>query len=94
MTYDIKNEHESKEPNKRTHLLLGVAKYKEYRNHHINSMCQRSIKTTRLLLGVAKYKESYNTTKKRVCREIIKTTLLLLGVAKCKEYKIQQIKGM
>ena len=44
---------------KNTRLLLGVAKYEEYKtNHHINSMCHECIKTTRSFLGVAKYKES------------------------------------
>ena len=48
----------NKESHKTSPLLLGVAKYKEYTNQHIDSMCHECIKTTRLLLGVAKNKES------------------------------------
>ena len=48
----------NEESHKTSCLLLGIAKCKEYTNHHMDSMCHECIETTRLLLGVAKNKES------------------------------------
>ena len=56
--HDVMNENMNKESNKTTRLPLRFAKYKEYTNQHIDSMCHECIKTTRLLLGVANNKES------------------------------------
>ena len=55
--HELLNGNMNKESHKTTRLLLGVAKYKEYTNQHIDSRCHECIKTTRLLPGVVKNKE-------------------------------------
>ena len=55
---DALNGNMQKESHKTTRLLLGVAKYKEYTNQNLDSMCHECINTTRLLLVVARNKES------------------------------------
>ena len=78
----------NKDKHKTSRLLLGVAKYKEYTNQHIDSMCHACIKSTRLLLGVAKKQGVQKLNNKwSMTRQ---DTRLLLGVTKYKEYNASQ----